>query len=85
MKIAPVAEIKSKFSEYISDSHRETIVITKNGRPTAIMLGVNDDDDLESIIISNSKLIKTKIDNSVAVMKSGRRVSHTKFWKSAGL
>ena len=80
MKIAPVAEIKSKFSEFVTVSHKETIIVTKNGRPTAVILGVDNDDDLESIIISNSKLLHKKIDFSEMKMRKGMKVSHKAFW-----
>jgi prevent-host-death family protein len=58
MKIASIAEIKSKFSEYINASKKGAVIITKNGKPTAAIISIQDDEDLERIIISQSKVLK---------------------------
>jgi len=58
MKIASVAEIKSKFSEYINESKKGAVVITKNGRATAVLLSVTSDDQLEQILLSQSLMLK---------------------------
>ena len=44
MKIVPLNEVKNRFSMYLELSKREDIVVTKNGRPAAILRAVNDED-----------------------------------------
>jgi prevent-host-death family protein len=81
MKIASVAEIKSKFSEYIKESQKGAVVITKNGRPTAVLLSVSDDDQLEQIIFSQSKMLKNILDKSEKNILSNRKIKHKDFWE----
>ncbi|GEM_PF-3248133 len=64
MKIASIAEIKSKLSEYIKESQKGAVVITKNGRPAAVLIAVSDDDQLEQIIFSQSRMLKNILDKS---------------------
>ena len=44
MKIVPLNEVKTRFSTYLELSKREDIVVTKNGRPAAILHAVTDED-----------------------------------------
>jgi prevent-host-death family protein len=80
MKIASVAEIKSKFSEYIKESKKGAVVITKNGRATAVLLSVTSDEQLEQIILSQSKMLKNILDKSEKKMLLGHKIKHDEFW-----
>ena len=39
MKIAPLAEVKAQFSRCIEESEHGPIIVTKNGRPVAVIVG----------------------------------------------
>ena len=51
MKIASVADVKAKLSGYIKDSEQGPVVVTKNGRPVAVLLSVSDEDEIERLIM----------------------------------
>ena len=50
MKIASVADVKSHFSAYLRESRSGPVVVTRNGRPVAVLLGVTDEDESEHIL-----------------------------------
>ena len=52
MKIVSLAEAKAKLSKYVNDSQNELIVITKNGKPAAVIQSVTNEDDLESMALA---------------------------------
>ena len=81
MKIASVAEIKSKFSEYINESKKGAVVITKNGRATAVLLSVTSDDQLEQILLSQSFMLKKLLDKSEKQAILGHKIKHKEFWE----
>jgi prevent-host-death family protein len=81
MKIASVAEIKSKFSEYINESKKGAVVITKNGKPTAVLVSVTSDEQLEQIIFSQSKMLKNILDKSEKNISLGHKIKHKDFWE----
>jgi prevent-host-death family protein len=81
MKIASVAEIKSKFSEYINASKKGAVVITKNGKATAVLLSVTSDEQLEQILISQSPMLKKLLDKSERQIAAGRKITHGDFWE----
>ncbi|MBE2234859.1 MAG: type II toxin-antitoxin system Phd/YefM family antitoxin [Anaerolinea sp.] len=51
MKIAPLAEVKDRFSAYIDESHESPVVVTRNGRPVAMLIAIEEDDDLDSLLL----------------------------------
>ena len=44
MKIASVKEVKDKLSYYLKAAEKEDVIIMKNGRPTAVLHHLGDDD-----------------------------------------
>ena len=48
MKIASVADVKTKFTRYLKSSEGGPIVITRNGRPVAVLLGVEDEEEIDA-------------------------------------
>lgn len=51
MKIAPLAEVKDRFSAYIDESRESPVVVTRNGRPVAMLIAIKDEDDLDSLLL----------------------------------
>jgi len=50
MKIESLREVKAKVSEIVKKSPSEkSVVITKNGRPCAVLFPVTEETDLESM------------------------------------
>jgi prevent-host-death family protein len=80
MKIASVAEIKSKLSEYIKESRKGAVVITRNGKPAAVLISVTSDDQLEQLILSQSPMLKSILDKSEK-KASARKMKHKEFWE----
>ena len=54
MKIASVADVKAHFSAYLRASERGAVVVTRNGKPAAVLLAVSDEDELERLILAHS-------------------------------
>lgn len=42
MKIASVADIKARFSAYLKASEEGPIIVTRNGKPVAVLLSMED-------------------------------------------
>lgn len=51
MKIAPLAEVKDRFSAYIEESRESPVVVTRNGRPVAMLISIEEEDDLDSLLL----------------------------------
>jgi len=83
MKIAPLADVKARLSAYLDEIETDgPIVITRNGKPAAVLLAPMDDEDLERLILSYSPRFRALLAQSTASMQAGRSTPHAEFWKS---
>lgn len=57
MKIVPLNEVKNRFSTYLDLCKGEDIVVTKNGRPVAILHAVTDEDIEDYLFESDPRFI----------------------------
>ena len=56
MKIESLREAKAKLSKIVKELPSErSVVITKNGRPCAVLLPVTEETDLESMLLAQRK------------------------------
>ena len=49
MKVVAVREAKASLSEYIEESQRDRVLITRHGKPAALVIGV-EGEDLEDLL-----------------------------------
>jgi PHD/YefM family antitoxin component YafN of YafNO toxin-antitoxin module len=73
MKIASVKEVKDKLSHYLKTAEKEDVIITKNGRPSAVLHHLGDD-DMEDYILEHDPKFRAKIEKRwKAYIRTGGR------------
>ena len=81
MKIAPLAQVKDQFSAYIVASQKSPVIITKNGKPVALLTGLNEDDDLDTLVLAhNPRFMQILEDARTRVCRTGG-IKSANFWK----
>jgi prevent-host-death family protein len=80
MKIASVAEVKSQFSAFLKASAGGPIVVTRNGRPVAVIVGVQDEDEIERLLMAYSPRLQAILEASRKQFRDGDVLSHEEFW-----
>ena len=80
MKIASVADVKARLSAYIRASEDGPVVITRNGKPAAVLLAVEDEDELDRLILAHTPKFKMLLEASRAQIKRGEHLSHEALW-----
>lgn len=80
MKIASVAEIKSRFSAFLKASEDGPVVVTRNGRPVAVIVGVQDEDEIERLLMAYSPHLRAILDRSRQQFREGEWLSEEEFW-----
>jgi prevent-host-death family protein len=81
MKIAPVAEIKARFSAYLKASQDGPVIVTKNGKPVAVLLAMQDEDELERLILAYSPKFQHLLRAAEKQIQDGYGIPHDEFWK----
>jgi prevent-host-death family protein len=80
MKIASVAEMKSQFSSFLKASEGGPIVVTRNGRPVAVLLGVQDEEEMERLLMAYSPQLRAILERSRRQFRKGQWLSEEEFW-----
>ena len=83
MNIASVADVKSHFSDYLRKCAERPVIVTKNGRPAAVLLSVTNEDELERIILAHTPKFMAALDEAFGRIKEKGGVKHGAFWRKA--
>jgi prevent-host-death family protein len=81
MKIAPVVEVKAKFSAYLEECKEGPVVVTKNGKAVAVLLSVVDEDELERLILAHSPKLQAILKKGRDQIQAGQGIEHEEFWR----
>jgi PHD/YefM family antitoxin component YafN of YafNO toxin-antitoxin module len=75
MKIASVKEVKDRLSQFLKTAEKEDIVITKNGRPNAVLHHLGED-EIEDYLLEHDPKFRRKIERRWRqyLQKGGRSV-----------
>jgi prevent-host-death family protein len=81
MKIASVAEVKAKFSGYIKESQQGPVIVTKNGKPVAMLLSITDEDEIERMLLAYSPKFQSILEVAEHQIREGKGIAHEDFWR----
>jgi prevent-host-death family protein len=81
MKSASVAEVKSQFSRFLKASEGGPVVVTRNGKPVAVIVGIQDEDEIERVLMACSPRLQAILQKSRKQIRDGDVLSHEEIWK----
>jgi len=81
MRIASVADVKARFSAFLKESKRGPVVVTRNGRPTAVLLSVDDEDEIERLTLAYSPKFQKMLSLARQQIRAGSGIRHEDFWR----
>ena len=81
MKTVSAAEVGSDFDVYLKASRKEPVVVTRNGKPVAVLMGTTGQDDLERLLMGHSPQLQAVLEASRRRFREGKGIPHDEFWK----
>ena len=81
MKIASVAQVKARLSAFLQESQEGPVIVTRNGRPVAVLLAVDDEEELERLVLAYSPRLRTILDAARQRLQQGAGVRHEDLWQ----
>ena len=81
MRIASVADVKAKFSGYLKLSERGPVIVTRNGKPVAVILSITDEDEIERLALAYSPKFQGILELAEAQIREGKAIAHRDFWR----
>ena len=83
MRIVPLADAKARLSAYVDQCAVEgPVIITRNGRPVAVLLAPVDEEDLDQLMLTRSKRFQALLNKSRRSIAAGKGVSRDEFWRA---
>jgi prevent-host-death family protein len=83
MKTTSVAEVKARLSAYIHACEEGPVIITRNGKPAAVLLAVQDEDELERLVLAYSPKFHAILEAARQQIQETGGVRHDEFWQEA--
>ena len=68
MKVATQNEVAADFAEYVKAAKTGPVVVTSKGKPVAVLLHAEDEDDLERLLMGHSPKLQS-------ILESARKLS----------
>jgi prevent-host-death family protein len=84
MRIASVADVKARFSAFLKASKRGPVVVTRNGKPAAVLLSVEDEDEIERLTLAYSPKFQKMLNLARQQIRKGGGIPHEDFWREVG-
>jgi len=82
MKIAPLAEVKDRFSAYVEAAKESPVIVTKNGKPVAMLTPIFEDDDLDSLLLAHNRRFTQLLNEARERVRSGQSLTRDQFWQA---
>lgn len=80
MKIASVADVKARFSAFLKSSQEGPVVVTRNGKPVAVLLSVADEEEVERLLLAYSPRFQSILQTAEQQIRDGQGIYHADFW-----
>jgi prevent-host-death family protein len=81
MKIASVAEVKARLSSFLKQAASGPVVVTRNGKAVAVLVGVEDDEEVERLLLAHSRKLRALLDAADRRIDEGAGIGHEEFWQ----
>ena len=81
MKIAPVADVKAQFSAYLRSSTEGPVVVTRHGKPVAVLLSIEDEDELERLVLAYTPKFQGILAAARDQIRQTGGIGHDELWQ----
>ncbi len=81
MKVATQDEVAADFAGYVKATRKGPVVVTRRGKPVAVLLSPGTEDDLERLLMGHSPELQSILEAARKRFREGRGIPHDSFWK----
>lgn len=81
MKTATAAKIAAQFDEFLAVSQEQPVLVTRNGKPVAMLVAVHDKQDAEQLASGRSRTLRSVFEESHERMQKEGTIPQDEFWQ----
>lgn len=80
MKTASIAEVGPKLGDYVIESETGPVVLTRDGKPVAVLLAMSDEGEIERFRLAYSPKFQAILERSREQIRQGHGIPAADFW-----
>src|ERR1051326_3912953 len=80
MKKASIAEVGTNLSAYVKATEKGPVIVTRSGKPIAILSAIEDEEELERLMMANSPRLQAIFAAAQKRMDAGKGIPEKEFW-----
>lgn len=81
MKTASAAKIAAHFENYLDSSREQPVLVTRDGKPVAVLLAVQDRAEAEQLALRRSRTLRSIFEEAHEQLQKGDGIPHEQFWR----
>lgn len=81
MKSASATKIAAQFNDYLEASRKQPVLVTRNGKPVAVLLGVSDKAEAEQLALGRPRSLRSVLQQANEQIEKGAGIPHAQFWR----
>ena len=81
MKTASAAKIAAQFNDYLEACGNQPVLITRNGKPVAVLLAVQDKAEAEHLAVRSPRSLRSIFEEAHEQLQKGGGIAHDQFWR----
>jgi prevent-host-death family protein len=81
VKTASAAKIAAQFNDYLEASREQPVLITRNGKPVAVLLAVQNKAEAEQLAVGRSRSLRSIFEEAHEQIQEAGGIPHDQFWR----
>jgi prevent-host-death family protein len=81
VKVVSQTEVAADFAAYVKAAKKGPVVVTHKGKPVAVLLGSESEEDVERLLMGHSPKLQSILQAARKRFREGRGIPHETFWK----
>jgi prevent-host-death family protein len=81
VKTASAAKIAAKFNDYLEATRNQPVLITRIGKPVAVLLAVHDKAEAEKLALRGPRTLRSVFEEAHEQLQRGGGIPRDEFWR----
>jgi prevent-host-death family protein len=81
VKTASAAKMAAQFNEFLDASREQPVLVTRNGKPVAVLLAVQDKAEAEQLALGRSRSLRSVFQEAHEQLEKDGGIPHAQFWR----
>src|SRR5438874_9827763 len=81
MKIVSAGKIAAQFDAYLDATQQQPVLVTRNGKPVAILLAVESTAEAQNLARTPPRLLRSILQEGHEQLAGGEGIPHAQFWR----